>query len=696
MTVTKVNFSELITVGRTTFSIPVYQRNYDWKESHCKKLFNDIEAIAGNDKSHFIGTIVCMASQNSNIAWREFTVIDGQQRITTVMLLLKAIYDSIDDDNIKKEICNSFLTNPFATEEKYRFKFKPVECDSLTYAHVIEGNNVVNRSSNLWEKYELFKLLIKNSTHSAKDLFEAIGKLEIVCIELKAEKENPQVIFESINSTGLRLTDGDLIRNFLLMNCVDQDTQTRLYKNYWVKIEKFCTPLYVPDFIRDYLTMKNGILVNKQEVYETFKKYAKDNFFGREQDMLAELYCYAEYYSICKFFKSDNSTLSQLLRQFHEINSQCAFPLLLWLFDKHYKQSTLSEEDLYEVIRILLSYQYRRSICKLPTNGLNKFYVVLLREIDESDNIPEKLLEILTNKVGNQAFPRNDIFRAAFSTSDLYRANNTQLAKYTLAMIENELNSKEKVELTKEITIEHIMPQTLNQDWKDELGHDFEQIHSQWLHTVGNLTLSGHNSQLSNESYLFKRKVYRESNFKLSRDAATAEYWNANTILSRAERLAQYALRIWSLPEKYNTPAIKSDTDYFAPYNIMDEISVTFTTPVSYIFDGEEFEVESWKDLYIGIVKRLYELEPSDFEKFVNDEIVNKRHLLVPNDSDDVLKLKNGKQLIPGYMTETNFSARDLLSFTQIAVRIYGKEDDVEFTFKPSSRFQSVTGETNT
>ena len=233
------NFREFITAGRRTFTIPVYQRNYEWREVHCLKLFSDIEAIAGGDDGHFVGTIIYVTSANTNATWSEFTIIDGQQRITTVMLLLKAIYDISSDNNIKAEIWEDFLTNKRATDEKYRLKLKPIDSDASAGTSIIEGRGK-NDSSNLWRNYELLKQKVRESDHPPQELFEAVGKLGIVYIQLEAGKENPQIIFESINSTALTLTQGDLIRNFLLMNCASQEKQTKLYKDYWVKIEQYC------------------------------------------------------------------------------------------------------------------------------------------------------------------------------------------------------------------------------------------------------------------------------------------------------------------------------------------------------------------------------------------------------------------------------------------------------------------------
>jgi uncharacterized protein with ParB-like and HNH nuclease domain len=646
----------------------------------CCKLFSDIEAIAKGGKNHFVGTIVYVTSDKTNATWSEFTIIDGQQRITTVMLLLKAIHDLEDDKRTKDKIWKTYLTNEYADDEKYRLKLKPIESDSETWSAVIDGQSPKSKSSKLWKNYELFAQKILDSEYTPQEIFEAIGKLEIVYIQLETGKENPQIIFESINSTGVNLTQGDLIRNFLLMNCESQENQTRLYKNYWVKIEQFLTSSVIPAFVRDYLTMKAGRLVKKDTEYETFKTFFKANFDGAEEDSLRELCRFAEYYSWFRLCKSDDSKLNFLLRQFHEIKSTVAFNVMLWLLDKCFYETKLSKEQLYETLQILLCFQYRRSVCKYSTNALNKIYTVLPKGIGDSNDIPSKLFDILTQKTKTQTFPRNDEFRSAFISFDFYSA---KLAKYTLSMLENNLNSKEQVSLTEQITIEHIMPQKLTPTWNAELGKNFGQIHEEWLHTIGNLTLSGSNSELGNKPFSEKKITFSQSNFALSREVARFLVWEENSIKDRANDLVDLALEIWSLPEKYNKEASNKEViDYLVSYNIMQVVKVTGEKPRSYWIDDEENSVDTWKALFLGILKDLYELDPAVFDKLIKHETFIGRHLLEPVDSGYQYRSRSEDEICPGYYTETGYSAQDLVTFTQIAAEIYGLQDEIYFTLK--------------
>lgn len=342
----------------------------------------------------------------------------------------------------------------------------------------------------------------------------------------------------------------------------------------------------------------------------------------------------------------------------------------------------MTKLQLGNALHILLCFQFRRSICKYSTNALNKIYAVLPREIGDAEDIPKKILDVLTKKVRTQSFPRNEEFRSQFINADLYSA---KLAKYTLAMLENVLNSKEKVSLTEQISIEHIMPQTLSSTWRAELGKNFEQIHAQWLHTIGNLTLSGSNSELGNKTFSEKKTVFAQSNFALSRDIVSFASWRVEQILERANKLADMALQIWSLPLEYNATSDNVEIDYSATYNIMDNVKVTNELPRSYIVDDDEKSVDSWKKLFLGVLKFLYEYDQVEFEKILNNETFKNNHLAEPASSDYEYRSKSPDEICPGFYAETGFSAQSLINFTQIATEIYGLQEYIYFTLKRKS-----------
>ena len=259
--------------GKKTFCIPVYQRNYDWKRTQCITLFKDIEKIAVDDsrQSHFLGTIVYVEG-DSSANFRQFIVIDGQQRLTSIMLLLKAIVDLTDNEKLKQEIKEDYLINRLAKDESLRIKLKPMKSDLRNYQKLIDDQIHEMEESQILLNYNLFLDLINQSNLTPEELYHGIQKLEIVYIQLAKEIENPQLIFESLNSTGLDLTQADLIRNYLLMG-QKYSQQEKLYCNYWVKLEKMLPDAMISDFIRDYLTLKSGIIHNKDKVYNAFKEH---------------------------------------------------------------------------------------------------------------------------------------------------------------------------------------------------------------------------------------------------------------------------------------------------------------------------------------------------------------------------------------------------------------------------------------
>ena len=393
------------------------------------------------------------------------------------------------------------------------------------YENILK-NDVINTDTNIYNNYILFKQLIKESEVSPEHLYNALNNIELVYIQLEKDKksENPQMIFESLNSTGLSLTQADLIRNFLLMNHT-YDEQTKLYKEYWLKIEKLLSNSKISDFVRDYLTMKTSKISTKDRVYETFKEFAnepKNNY--DEQGLLEDLLVFAQYYSNFLYFNSDNKDVNFCLEQFQQLKSTTVYPVLLYVFDDCYAYKKITEDELVGVMKILLSYIFRRLICGYPTNALNKIFATLINEIEESNEstYEEKVLSILTQKTSSGTFPKNKEFEIEFIQKDLYKS---KIDKFTLIMLENYL-SKEKVLVSSDITIEHIMPQTLTPQWQIELGKKYEDIHTQYLHTIGNLTISGYNSELSNKSFSDKKEIFKNSNISICRNICDFETWN--------------------------------------------------------------------------------------------------------------------------------------------------------------------------
>ena len=684
MDANKISLLEFLRVRKCTFNIPVYQRNYDWKEKNCERLFRDIEKIAINtlnnfEASHFLGTIVYVISR-IDPKFIEYVIIDGQQRITSIMLFLKALYDVITDESIKNDIYRDFIVNEGATEI-FKIKLKPIESDMLSYEKVLDGSYVSDdNENNIYRNYRLFKELINNSEVSPEDLYEALYKVEIVYIQLEKDKksENPQMIFESLNSTGLELTPADLIRNFLLMNH-SYEAQKKLYKDYWIKIEKSIGGLKISEFVRDYLTMKMGKITSKSEIYDTFKEFVTDprNNYD-EEGVLEELAAYADYYSQFLYYNSKSEKINDCLKQFQLLKSTTVYPLLLSIFDDCYTFKKLSENSLVDTMKVLISYIYRRQVCGYKTNALNKAFASLIRELEEHEEhgeYSERLYCILSKKTSSSTFPRDDEFRIGFVQKDMYKS---KIDKYTLTMLVN-YNTKEKIELSNDVTVEHIMPQTLSPKWQLELGNRYEEIVAKYLHTIGNLTFTGYNSELSNKSFDEKKEIYAQSNIALCREICQYDNWNEKSIEKRAGVLFERAKDIWYLPEKYQKRKIgATEIEYSTTYDIMTDINVTGEKPKQLVIMDAEYNVSSWKDLLRTLCYELYNLDSAVMHNLIRHKDFSGRERYIIDSTSENMKspFKIGEKIY----IETNLSALDILNYCKLICEHYQVSDEVFFT----------------
>ena len=471
-----ISFLEFIGASKRTFYIPVYQRNYDWRRLQCITLFKDIENIAIDESrnSHFLGTIVYVEG-DSTANFRQFIVIDGQQRLTTIMLLLKAILDSTNNEELKQEIKECYLTNRFSPES-LRIKLKPMKSDAINYQRLINDQKKEMEESKILLNYNLFIDLIEESILSPEEIYQGIQKLEIVYIQLTKEKENPQLIFESLNSTGLDLTQADLIRNYLLMG-QEYRQQENLYNNYWLKLEKMLPDAMISDFIRDYLTLKTCIIPNKDSVYSSFKIYYQrlDNYDA--EGFLEELTTYGEYYSWFKYCNSPDEEVNMRLLELQRLKSTIVYPYVLNIFEDCYMYHNIDKNMMCKTLDVILAYVMRRLLCEMPTNALNKVFATMAKDIEryEEEELCDKVAKVLAGKKGKVIFPSDGLVKEKLLTRNSYKFPHI---KYILEQIEKK-QSKEVVEF-EGLTIEHIMPQTLNTKWKLDLGKKAVEIHEKY------------------------------------------------------------------------------------------------------------------------------------------------------------------------------------------------------------------------
>ena len=536
------------------FSIPIYQRSYSWTEHQCSQLWDDIVRVALDKKilAHFIGSIVYIEKniyQASDIT--KLQVIDGQQRLTTILLLLAALGRALKKDSAKYEITQEKIENRyiFNIDELNAGRYKLIlrRSDNEAFKKILDGKDIPeDQSTNIVHNFNFFQDKIKSNEINIDLLYAGIKKLIIIDVSLESGKDNPQLIFESLNSTGLDLSQADLIRNYILMG-LEEKKQEDLYREYWQPIEEAFDHAensnYFDRFMRDYLTIKTRQIPNMDEVYQEFKKYYRS--VDSVDNIIHEIHYYAMNFTKLAFEQEPNPQLNEVIHNINTLKVNVAYPFLLEVYvDRDEKK--ISNEIMLEIFTMVESYVFRRAICGIPTNSLNKTFGYLSGELDKN-NYLQSLKAILYLKESYKRFPTDVEFEEGFLSKDVYRTSH--LRKHLLDRLENH-NRKEKVNIN-DYTIEHIMPRNLTKEWKNTLGENWEMIHEKYLHTAGNLTLTGYNPELGNKSFLEKRDMkggFANSPLTLNTSLAKLEQWGQDEILERGKFLAEKSIKIWKRP----------------------------------------------------------------------------------------------------------------------------------------------------
>ncbi|GAA9084628.1 DUF262 and DUF1524 domain-containing protein [Helicobacter pylori] len=527
--------------------IPIYQRLYSWEKEQCKQLWDDIIKIGGSDQmdGHFIGSILYVLDGTCTTIHNELLIIDGQQRLTTITLLLIALRNHLSDEVKRKEIEDRYLINSNKDGDK-KFRLILSESDKDTLLSLIDKDRrkPSEPSSKIIENFKLFEEWVSN-TNKLETIFKGLDKLMIVEIALDKIKDDPQLIFESMNSKGIELTQTDLIRNYIVME-TETKKQEGFYNKYWRAMEEdFKQNEKLFDrFVRHYLTIKTREIPNINKVYVALKDYRQKEGIGIE-DLLKDLQKYCGYFCRIVFKKEADKDLNKALGFLVGLEMDVIYPLLLELYSD-YNDGVLSKDDFRRSIALIESYICRRAVCGLGTNSLNKVFPSFTRHIQKDEYFKSLKAHFgyLTEK---QRFPNNDEFKKLFITIDFY---NFQKKKYFFERLEN-FDRKERVH-THEYTTEHIMPQKLTEEWEKDLGQDHERIHTQYLHTIGNLTLTGYNPEYSNNSFQKKRDMeggFKDSPLRLNQGLRDLESFGEEEIKKRANDLADLALKIWTYPK---------------------------------------------------------------------------------------------------------------------------------------------------
>jgi len=659
-----------------SFIIPVYQRDYAWTRINCQKLWDDLIDLKNNKRvDHFLGTLVTIGS-----GFQEYTVIDGQQRLTTTSILLIALQTYLknkesksEEEKILSEQILDFLINKYSPEQDKRIRLKPNKQDKEYFEKLFNNGNVENVNSNIVSNYNFFYDKIESEILTPKEIFEAFRKLKIVLIDLVRGQDDPQLIFESLNSTGVDLTAGDLIRNYILMDLQPVE-QEQMYKTYWIAIEKFTGN--IAEFVRNYLIFKTKIWVKKDDVYSIFKKYSLDNFNKDKESILKDLLYFAEIYSwLVQISKHQNNLINKQLERLNKLEFTVSYPYLLDLFND-LKNNVLSEEVVKDILKIIESYAFRKILVDNTTQGLNKMFITLSKEIKKEKTWKEDYLEILNfillEKRVSQRFPNNEEFENALITKEVYRLQ----AKNRNFLLESLENYKSAYPVNvDELTVEHIMPQTLTKEWKNKLGENWQDLHKKYLHTLGNLSLTAKNTELSNNTFEDKQQIdFQTSRLKLNFKLEGLTAWNEEKIVERAKDLIKNAKDIWPYPKtKYSKPIPEEQI-----FDLTSEDSFSGSKPSRLYFENDEkgIELKTWRDLLTNGCRFLHDFSPTQFL-----EIQSSQEFKWYFDMEK--PLRHPMEFMPDKFVEGNISANGVISFlSKICERMNYPAENISFSIK--------------
>ena len=598
------------------FIIPIYQRTYSWTEQECQQLWSDILRTGKNDKvsAHFIGSIVYIEKGLYQISSQSpLLVIDGQQRLTTLALIIEALARHLGEKELidgftAKKLRHYYLLNPLEDDE-LRFKLLLTQTDKQSLLAAVEQKPwPVDHSLRIKENFEFFERKVKSLGKDLELLCKGLVKLVVVDISLNRDQDNPQLIFESMNSTGRELSQADLIRNFILMG-LDAADQARLYNDHWRPMEvAFGQEAYgkhFDSFMRHYLTYKTGEIPNISDVYEAFKSHTRDPEIASAgvDALVVDIQVFADYYCRMALGKETNKKLGAVFSDLRELKVEVAYPLLLEFY-KDYSDNILSRDELESAVRFIESYVFRRAACSIPTNSLNKTFATFSRAL-KRDRYLESIQAHFQLLASYRRFPADNEFKRELMIRNLY---NFRSRSYWLRRIEN-FDRKERVHVD-EYTIEHILPQNpnLSKEWRDGLGPEWQRIQETWLHTLGNLTLTGYNSEYSDHTFPAKRDMkggFKQSPLKVNEGLGNLDSWNEEEIQKRADRLANEAGRVWVAPQL--------DSHVLDNYRPKNDIAVSYS-----IEDHPNIaEGSAMEPLYLRLRSEILALDPCVNEEFL-------------------------------------------------------------------------------
>ena len=675
MDATKGNIYAILN-GNKQFLIPVYQRYYSWETEQCSRLWNDIVDMQKKNKvGHFVGSIVNIAEQAMPTGVQKYMIIDGQQRLTTLSLLLIALRDYAEkhpeDGTVNaRRIDNMLLKNEYEDGDE-RYKLLLTETDRDLLISLVEKKPISDPGlSRILSNYNFFAGKIADMELQPKDVYEAIGKLQIVNITLDRNVDDAQAIFESLNSTGVDLNEADKIRNFVLMN-LPADQQEEFYNKYWHPIEldtEDDKEYHVSEFIRNYLTFKLKKAPAMGKVYQVcFIEQKKMTTESVLQDLLK----YAGYEKQIRKSQSPSDKVNVLLKRLSVLEVNVTRPFILPLFD-YWQDGKVNADEVAAVLGSIESYIFRRLICGMQNNSLNKLFATpfsdSLKYVDQSDNYVDIINYLLLSKTEVSHFPTDDEFAESIETRDAYNMRQ-QTKYYIFDRLENQ-DSLERVNVidgmqNNRFTIEHIMPQTLSSAWKKELGDDYQAIYDRWDNRLANLTLTAYNSSYSNKSFHEKKTAengFDHSGFRLNDFVKGCDQWTEKELIKRSELLKQTALKLWQMPSSNFQPKVVENE----VYGLDDDNNYANVKIASYSLMNTPYKLpkRTWKEMYIGVVRALYELDPAPMRQLIAGDRTKLEKVLIDHPENGFSQVADGVYL---YTSTDNWNKihklRDLFDF---------------------------------
>jgi uncharacterized protein with ParB-like and HNH nuclease domain len=685
MKASEVSLNSFLSQTKTQFIIPVYQRNYDWTEEQCRQLFNDILEVGGHQgQTHFIGSIVFIhEGVYTSSEVRQLVVIDGQQRLTTFSLLYLALYKFALENGMDEqanEINDTYIINKYVKEENSKLKLKQSDINSRAFKFLLTNTDPNNYGeySNVINNYNYFRQNI--TLDIFKTIFAGLNSLLFVEISLERDKDDPQRIFESLNSTGLELSQADLIRNYILMG-LEPKEQVRIFDNYWDIIESNSKDLNkeesrLSDFIRDYLTFRNKKIPNKNAVYEEFKARFKERDLKFYQEVIEEIKIFSFYYNkLLNPLKEPDPEIKRELSYINRLEINVAFPFLMPVYHD-YSKNIIDKETFVKVLKLIQSFAWRRFILGLPTNALNKIFLTLYNDVVKT-NYYSSIEKALVKKKSIQRFPNDKEIEIALAEKDVYNIQSKNKS-YLLELLEN-FNNREFVAVDNpEITIEHIFPQTPDSKWFDELPKEsFKVMQDIYLNTISNLTLSGNNGSLGNKTFQEKKVLNTEgkeqgyiySRLWLNQYLKEIDAWNIENLQKRYSILLERFYKIWQYPDIVIDDDGEGDEDYNI-YNAPDPRNKKLDY---FIFRDEKIVTDEVAKMYYHVVKNLIEENPSLF----NHPDLKAMIGLSTNPGD----LRAAYKITSSYYLEANIDNNSKFRRLRLLLTQFNMEDELLINF---------------